>query len=273
MTIRIPTLVPINGVRLLVEPPAGQGDLLILVHGGWTDHRTWAALVPLLARDFRVVTYDRRGHSRSERGRGPAPRRQDEADLAALIRALGGVPAYLVGTSYGAAIALSLAGRLPELVRGVVAHEPPLLGLVPMPDVEARLHAVQEQIAAGDAEGGTRRFFEELALGPGGWELVPEPIREAAVANAQTFVDLREDPDWASLDVPAVTFFGGPLTITRGDSGPRWLPRIATAVAGLLGREARVIGGAGHSPHLTNPGAFAAAIRAGLRGEVLRAAA
>src|SRR5215210_3937183 len=108
------TLLQDDGVRLHVEPPTGDGELLVLVHGSWTDHQTWAALVPLLARSFRVVSYDRRGHSRSERGAGPAPRRRDEEDLAALIAALGAGPVHLVGSSYGALIALGLAGRRPS---------------------------------------------------------------------------------------------------------------------------------------------------------------
>lgn len=263
----------INGVGLHVEPPAGSGEPLVLVHGGWTDLDTFGALVPLLARSFRVVRYDRRGHTRSERGPGPSPRRQDEDDLAALIEALDLGPAHLVGTSYGAAISLGLAGRRPELVRGIVAHEPPLLGLAPDPVIEAGFRSVQAQIAAGEVEAGTRRFFEELALGPGGWDLIPEFIRRAAVANAQTFVDLREDPDAMALDAVAVSRHPGPVAITHGDVSPAWLPRVALAVAARIGRPARVIAGAGHSPHLTRPEAFAAAIEDVLGGQAVPRAA
>jgi pimeloyl-ACP methyl ester carboxylesterase len=266
-------LMRINSVDLHVEPPAGAGELLVLVHGGWTDHNTWAALVPLLARSYRVVTYDRRGHSLSERGPGPAPRRQDEDDLAALIEALGGGPVHLVGSSYGASICLAVAGRRPELVRSVVAHEPVLTGVVPVPDVEAAFRSVQDQIAAGDVEGGTRRFFEEVALGPGGWDLIPGRIQRVAIGNAQTFVDLREDPDWASLDVAAVARFPRRIVVTHGDAGPAWLPHVALAVADRIGRESRAIPGAGHSPHLTHPDAFAALIGEILGGRDLRRAA
>ena len=263
----------VDGVRLHVTPPAGDGDPLILVHGGWTDHRTWSALVPLLAPSFRVVSYDRRGHSLSQRGPGPSPRRQDEDDLAALIEALGAAPAHLVGSSYGASISLGLAGRRPELVRSVIAHEPPLTGLSPQPAVEAQFASVQDQLAAGDVERGTRRFFEKVILGPGAWELVPEHVRQAAVANAQTFVDLREDPVATELDVDAVRRFPGPITITRGEIGPAWLREVATVTAERLGRPLRVIPGAGHSPHLTTPQAFADAIAEATGGDALRAAA
>jgi pimeloyl-ACP methyl ester carboxylesterase len=262
----------INGVELHVEPPAGAGELVVLVHGGWTESGTWAALVPPLARSCRVVSYDRRGHSRSARGPEPAPRRQDEDDLAALIEALG-APAHVVGTSYGAAIALAVAGRRPELVRSVVAHEPFLIGLVPMPEVAAAIRSVQDQIAAGDVEAGTRRFFEEVILGPGGWERIPERIRRAAIGNAQTFVDMGEDPEWASLDVRAVRRFPGRILVTHGDASPLWLPHVALEVATWLGRESKLIAGAGHSPQLTHPEVFAAVIAAFISARPLSRAA
>ena len=94
----------------------------MLVHGGWTDHRTWAFVVPHLSDSYRVVRYDRRGHSRSPWAL-PVPRRQDEDDLAALIEELG-APVPLVGNSYGASISLGLTGRRAELVASVAVHEP-----------------------------------------------------------------------------------------------------------------------------------------------------
>ena len=57
----------INGVNLHYEL-IGSGDLLLLVHGSWGDHFEYDQIVPALAERFRVLTYDRRGHSAS----GPA---------------------------------------------------------------------------------------------------------------------------------------------------------------------------------------------------------
>jgi pimeloyl-ACP methyl ester carboxylesterase len=196
-----------------------------------------------------------------------------EDDLAALIKALGRGPAHLVGSSYGAAIALSLAGRRPELVRSVVAHEPVLIGLVPMPEVEAGMGSVRDQIAAGDVAGGTRRFFEEVILGPGGWERIPEALRGVSVANARTYLDMREDPHWASLDVRAVRRFAGPVLVTHGQASPAWLPHVALEVAAWIGRETKGIAGAGHSPHMTHPHAFAAMIADFVGGQRLARAA
>ena len=137
----------------------------------------------------------------------------------------------------------------------------------------AAIRSVQDQIAAGDVEAGTRRFFEEVILGPGGWDRVPEPMRRAAIANAQTFVDMGEDPGWASLDVRAVRRFPGPILVTRGDASPEWLPHVALEVAAWIGRETKVVAGAGHSPHMTHPHAFAAVIADFIAGQRLARAA
>jgi pimeloyl-ACP methyl ester carboxylesterase len=67
----------VNGVRLLVEE-SGSGDPLMLVHGSWNDRQAWALVEDGLARRFRVVSYDRRGHTGSEDSAEPGSRRDDE---------------------------------------------------------------------------------------------------------------------------------------------------------------------------------------------------
>ena len=87
----------VNVSRLFYEL-SGSGDPLVLVHGSWVDHKDWQFVVPDLMRSFRVLTYDRRGHSLSERPLGPRSRREDEEDLAALIAALDLAPATSLRT-------------------------------------------------------------------------------------------------------------------------------------------------------------------------------
>ena len=43
----------IGGVQLHVEQPTGDGDPLVIVHGGWTDHTAFEAVVEPLSRSFR----------------------------------------------------------------------------------------------------------------------------------------------------------------------------------------------------------------------------
>jgi pimeloyl-ACP methyl ester carboxylesterase len=115
----------INGVRLLVEE-SGKGEPLVLIHGSWDDRQVWALIEENLARRFRVISYDRRGHAGSGDSAEPGSRRDDEDDLAGLIEALGLAPANVVASSFGTSIALGLVARRPELFRSLCGHEPPL---------------------------------------------------------------------------------------------------------------------------------------------------
>jgi pimeloyl-ACP methyl ester carboxylesterase len=63
----------VNGVRIFYELN-GTGDALVLVHGSWVSHHSWDPVAPRLADSFRVLTYDRRGHSESERPTGQRAR-------------------------------------------------------------------------------------------------------------------------------------------------------------------------------------------------------
>src|SRR5262245_37531041 len=113
----------VNGVELYFES-VGAGEQLILTHGSWTDGRGWAPSVPNLAARYEVVTWDRRGHSRSQDGDGPGSRAQDAADLAGLIEHLDRGPVHLAGNSYGAIVALTVVTDRPDLVASAAVHEP-----------------------------------------------------------------------------------------------------------------------------------------------------
>src|SRR5690242_13931582 len=154
----------INGVRLFWEQTGDSGLPLVLVHGSWGDHHNYDAVVPGLARSFRVFTYDRRGHSQSERLPTQGSIEEDVADLAAFITTNKLTPAHVVGNSFGAAIAVKLAASQPELFATLSLHEPPLIGMIgddPMfPVVRERIGAVLTTLKSGDAEAGARQFVE-----------------------------------------------------------------------------------------------------------------
>ncbi len=74
----------INGIRIYSESH-GEGAPVVLVHGSRGDPHNWDPVVPGLARTFRTLTYDRRGHSQSERPESQGSIEEDVADLALLI--------------------------------------------------------------------------------------------------------------------------------------------------------------------------------------------
>jgi pimeloyl-ACP methyl ester carboxylesterase len=258
----------VNDIRLYYEE-MGNGEPLVLVHGSWSDHSTWQHVVPALATSYRVVTYDRRGHSQSEQPSGRGSRREDEDDLAALMMALDCVPAHVAGDSFGASIVLGLAARRPELFRSAIAHEPPLLGTVAddaalqpvLREVQAKVQAVLAQLEAGDIPGGTQRFVEEVAVGPGAWEQIPDQLRENGMRNAPTFVDEQQDPEWAQLDLARLSRFSRPALLTHGEQSPTWYLSIIETVAQALPQaEVRTLAGVGHLPYFTNPGVYVATL-------------
>ncbi|MGW1667338.1 alpha/beta fold hydrolase [Streptomyces sp. NPDC002324] len=263
-----------NGVELFYEV-AGSGDPLVLVHGSWGDHHNWLPVLPALAGRFRVLVYDRRGHSRSERPPGQGARREDEEDLAALMETLDLAPAYVAGNSFGASTALGLAARRPGLFRGIVAHDPPLTGIVPddprlrplMTAVGERFASVLTHLRAHEPLAAARRFTDEIALGPGTWDRLPPPVRQTFLANAPTFLDEHGDPHWADLDLAGLSAYTGPVLLTRGTDSPPWFaPITGRLMEALPQADTFTFEGAGHIPHVTHPEAYARAVTAFVDG-------
>ena len=254
--------IDVNGVRLYYELH-GSGEPLVLVHGSWGDARSWRLVVPGLAESFRVVVYDRRGHSRSERPDTPGSVDEDGDDLAALLEALDLAPAHVVTNSYGGDIALRLATRRPEVFRSLSCHEPPLWSLLE-DDPQSReilqqgarsLQAVGQRIARGDHEGAARQFVEEVAFGPGAWESeLPPELRAIFVDNAPTFLDELEDPNQLRIDEAALSQLAPPVRLTQGSESPPTFPAVIDRLVELIPRVSReIIDGAAHVPQLTMP--------------------
>jgi pimeloyl-ACP methyl ester carboxylesterase len=259
----------INGIRIYWEINGSVGDPMVLVHGSWVDHQNWAPVVPVLSRSFRVLTYDRRGHSRSERPAGQGSVREDVADLAALLEELRHSPAHVVGNSFGASIVLRLAAERPELFRSLIVHEPPLFGLLKDdPNGKQALAAVQERMSAvvllltaGDWTGGARQFVETIAFGPGAWPELPEEVRKTAVFNAPTWLDEAHDPEALEIDLSGLRGFTAPVLLTVGDQSPAFFPKVMDKVAAAMPHAVmHTYAGAGHVPHLSHPEQYAGSL-------------
>jgi pimeloyl-ACP methyl ester carboxylesterase len=129
--------VEVPGARIY-HTSRGSGPTLVLIHGGGSDCGVLAPIVDVLATRFTVVAFDRRGFGNSLLTADPvgcdAYLTANADDAAAVIRTLGVGPVRVFGTSSGAIVALELLCRNPDLVTTVVAHEPPVLTLLPGPD-------------------------------------------------------------------------------------------------------------------------------------------
>jgi len=109
---------------------AGRGQPLLLIHGLGSSARDWELQVAFFSPEYRVVTYDVRGHGRSDKPPGPYSIPLFADDTAELIRLLGIAPAHVVGISMGGMIAFQLAVDAPELVKSlVIVNSAPELSL------------------------------------------------------------------------------------------------------------------------------------------------
>lgn len=266
----------VNGLQIYWERHGEAGEPVVLVHGSWVDHDNWAPVVPGLARAFRVLTYDRRGHSRSERPAGQGSVREDVLDLAALIEGLEHAPAHVIGNSFGAAIVLKLACQRPDLFRSLIVHEPPLFGLLAdEPRAQTALQAARDRIdqvvallTAGEWTAGARQFVETIAFGPGAWPTLPEELREAFVFNASTWLDEMRDPEALHIDLPALRAFAGPALLSIGSTSPPFFPLVVEQVAGALRHsQTHVFAGAGHVPHLSHSEEYVRAVMTFINNE------
>lgn len=120
-------LAEVNGTSLF-HRSCGSGQDVVLAHGLGASHAFWyPKIVPELARNHRVTVYDLRGHGRSAMPDSGYRLPVLADDLVGLLDSLGIRRAHLIGHSFGGAIALELALRLPERVASVVVADSRLL--------------------------------------------------------------------------------------------------------------------------------------------------
>ncbi|KAF2159206.1 hypothetical protein M409DRAFT_30345 [Zasmidium cellare ATCC 36951] len=113
----------------------GQGPLLLTISGANGSYEVWQPLSHHLKDHFTVISYDRRGFSRSTlQGAQDYEHRldRDADDAAALIKHLSpNTPATVLGTSSGAIVSFNLLLRHPDLIETLIPHEPPAVTLNP----------------------------------------------------------------------------------------------------------------------------------------------
>jgi pimeloyl-ACP methyl ester carboxylesterase len=260
----------------------GSGPMLLILQGGAGDADGSEALANELSGDFTVVTYDRRGLSRSTPIRAEGYEIATHADDAArLIGALSGEPAFVFGSSLGALIGVELAARHPGVVRLLIAHEPPLYAILEGAEREEALRGHMEALETFQREGVPAAM--KLMFARSGTDLNDHEAEIPAVSLStadpkgmeQRFANLRH---FLTCDVPAVTRYQpdvGAVTAAGykiipaigSATSPSVLPyRCTVALAGVLHRTPVDFPG-GHTAYMLRPKGVAHRIRELIRQE------
>jgi pimeloyl-ACP methyl ester carboxylesterase len=204
----------------------GSGDPLVLLHPGLADSRAFDEYVPQFAEHFHVFRPDRRGHGRTPDVDGPITYAQMARDTIAFLEQVIGGPAFLLGHSDGAPVALLAALERPDLVPklvfscGVFHHD----GWAP---------------GAIDLDDETLAFFADYwgAVAPDGPEHFP-------VVKAKLDRMHREEP---TLTVADLAGYPHPTLVMVGDRDEEIPIEHTLALRnGLPDAQLAVLPGAGH---------------------------
>ncbi|NEC89981.1 alpha/beta fold hydrolase [Streptomyces sp. SID12501] len=258
----------------------GTGPVLLIIPGGAGHPMGLEKATDLLCERFTVVTYDPLGLAHGQLGKPVEEQRVEwwSEGAARVLEAVlpEGESAYVFGTSAGAVAALDLASRHPGRLRHVVAHEPPVVAV--LPDAERQramftevrdtyrargVEAASARMTAGLEERGlTQQELDKESGTESGTEgqlpsLTDELATPMGVLLTRVLVPFTSyAPDLTALSAPSPR-----LTIAMGiDSAGQLLHRTGTFLARRTGSVARQFPG-GHLGLLTHPVEFAGRLR------------
>lgn len=238
----------VNGVRLHYDEH-GAGAGILCIHGGGSTALLWEDAALRLAELGRVIAYDRRGCTRSER---PEPYvrttvAEQAADAAALLEALGGAPAVVVARSYGGAVALELALRRPGHVRALVLLEADAFGLSPAALEWTR--ALAERLRTVAARDGVDAVYEALideVAGEGAWQTFPGELQRILTANGPALLAELGYVDEPHPGPDALAAIEQPALVVAAAESPPALREMSEAIAGTLPHARLAMVGGGH---------------------------
>jgi pimeloyl-ACP methyl ester carboxylesterase len=273
-TMEVENLIEVPGATLFCKVK-GTGPVVLIVQGGAADADGSDALAAHLESDFTVVSYDRRGLSRSvlQLGAPPLDISRHSEDASMVLTQVTSEPAFVFGVSIGALIALDLATTHPNQIRLLVAHEPPLKQLLP-PDEFTKALYEQEEVEIAYREEGVRaammKFLELSGVDFGDREIdAPTPeLSPNMTGNLEFFL---------AHDAPAVRRYQIGVSLLEGvkskiipatgeTSSANWPNRCAVRLAEILSADLVRFPG-GHNAYGSRPRGVAEVLRKLFRTE------
>lgn len=260
----------INDINLYWKLTGDKGETLILVHGSWGDHHNWDAVVGELSKSFRVLTYDRRGYSQSEKPFPKSGFKNEVWDLIRLIEFLHISGAHIVGNLFGASIVMKTATQRPDLFKTMIVNDPPLFGLlneeqnapIALEAFDYRIKSIMDLYQNKKIEAAAFQYVDTIGIGPGAWEKLSESMRHIFIANAESWYNQMTDPEIIDFDFNQISNFKKPTLLSNGDLSPLIYHKVVDKLENIIAHSKRITyQGSAHVPHISNPKKFVEAIR------------
>lgn len=248
--------VSVNGITLRYDE-SGRGEPLILLHGFNADRHQFDILRPLLGEGIRAITYDQRDSPDSPFDR--AYSMVDHAsDAAGVIESLCGGSAHVFGTSYGGAIAMTLAALHPDRVKRLVLATTAATGSeFRPPDVSSM---------AGREASEVRRFVLEHFFTPYAIDHDAELMqaaRDATKGRDPASLDRRRQALISHDARPLLERIVAPTLVLHGAEDPIVTRRVSERlVAAIPGAELTIVEGVRHAISLEGRHKTAEVLRA-----------
>jgi len=244
--------VPVNGGSRWYEE-AGEGETVVLLHGGQLDRRMWDAQFPLFAKGYRTIRYDARGFGMST---PPAVQFTHHDDLLALMDHLHVGRAHLVGLSLGGRIAIDFALSHPERVASLTLAAPGLSGWR-WSDAD-RNPPLEDAIAAGDRAHIVQAWLASAYMAPAMQHPDLAPVlRKLAADNAGSFLGPPLETEMRPPAIERLKELRMPVLLLVGSRDIRDIHGIVQKIV-QQAANARLVtfDGVGHMVNMERPEAF-----------------
>jgi pimeloyl-ACP methyl ester carboxylesterase len=191
----------VNGLKMYYEV-TGTGTPLVLLHGGVADAEAFDPILPLLARDHRVIAVDLQAHGRTADIDRPLSFEAMAEDVAALVAQLRLQTTDIMGYSLGGAVALQTAIRHPEIVRKLVVVSTVFKSDGWYPENRAGMAAMGPEVAEMAKQSPLYQQYARIAPRVEDWPVLFTKLGEL----------FRKDYDWSvalpTIKAPTMLVFG-----------------------------------------------------------------
>lgn len=241
---------------------AGDGDVLLLIHGSLCDYRYWRWQMPALSQHMRIVGPSLRGfwptaYTSEHPDFGIARHTEDMLEFAHALTAET-AKLHVLGHSRGAQIALEMALRAPELVHSLTLADPGFrfADEAPAPSFHSDVVAMLRQGKTDEA----LEHFVDTVNGPDTWRRMTGWFKAMVRDNAYTLLSQLRDLSRA-VDPERVSALHCPTLLIGGANSPaRYRDRLDILQTMIPDCRRTTIALAAHGMNLANPKAFNRAV-------------